>query len=78
MSNNDFDTTEKVERTDTGYRLTVDSCRGTGTRDQDTVKLEARTETLEELIMERNVVVEAVESIMEERRAHQPDEVDDE
>lgn len=68
------DTTEKIERTDVGYRLTVSSTRGTGTRDQDSVKLEARTETLEEVLLEREAITEAVGSIMDERREHQPDE----
>lgn len=42
--NDDYDTTEKVERTDVGYRVTITSTRGTGTRDQDKVKVESRQE----------------------------------
>ena len=41
-----METTEKIERTDVGYRLTVESTRGTGTRDQDKVKAELRTEKI--------------------------------
>jgi len=51
---NDYDTTEKVEETHTGYKLRVLSKRGTGTRDQDTVEAEAKTETLKQLEEERN------------------------
>lgn len=77
MSNNDFDTTEKVERTDVGFRVTVESTRGTGTRDQDKVKCEYRTETppTAERVENMNMWVA---KLMEQRRAHQPDEVDDE
>lgn len=70
---NDYDTTEKVERTDTGYRLTVESTRGTGTRDQDKVKLEARTE---EPPARRDIdlLCGTVEEVMNRRREHTPDE----
>lgn len=73
----DYDTTEKVERTDKGYRVTVESTRGTGTRDQDKVKIELRTEEYpdsKELI----ALNEDVKSLMNRRRNHQPDEDDDE
>lgn len=43
-SDDDYDTVDKVERTDTGYRLSVKSKRGTGTNDRDEVKAEMRTE----------------------------------
>jgi len=68
------DTTEKVERTDTGYRLTIESTRGTGTRDQDKVKIEARTETWEKLNADRTAIRTAVETEMNQRRLHKPDE----
>jgi hypothetical protein len=71
---NEFDTTEKVERTDIGYRLTVESTRGTGTRDQDKVKAESRTETLQELAEDRESLCRMVEATMARRRKHQPDE----
>lgn len=74
----DYDTREKVEKTDTGYRLTVESTRGTGTRDQDTVKAVARSEKLHELIEQRNAVTETVASCMNARRSHQPDAEEDE
>jgi len=69
----EYDTTEKIERTDTGYRLTVESTRGTGTRDQDKVKLEARTETREQLEVERETLIGTVVSTMRELRTVQPD-----
>ena len=72
MSDGDFDTTEKVERTDKGYRLTVESTRGTGTRDQDTVKAELRTETPPGPT-DRAEMLEHVSMAMEQRRSHQPD-----
>lgn len=68
----DYDTTEKVERTDRGYRLTVESTRGTGTRDQDSVKLEARTEDHPEQA-DIEAMIHDVAYIMNQRRAHQPD-----
>lgn len=69
----DYDTTEKVERTDRGYRLTVESTRGTGTRDQDKVKAELRTEEppSEE---DKRVLCRDVKRVMNRRRRHQPDE----
>jgi len=76
MTNDEYDTTEKVERTDRGYRLSVESTRGTGTRDQDKVKAELRTEehpTLDDL----QELLGDVEIAMESRRAHQPDEGSD-
>lgn len=69
----DYDTTEKVERTDVGFRLTVESTRGTGTRDQDKVKAEMRRETAPTLY-EASKLNDWVEELMDERRAHQPDE----
>jgi len=70
---NDPDTTEKVERTDVGYRLTVESTRGTGPRDQDKIKMEARTETYPEPAT-MNDMVNDIGQLMKKRRMHQPDE----
>ena len=72
----DYDTTEKIERTDKGYRLIVESKRGTGTRDQDKVQAELRTESPpgpEEI----DTLLEDVRHCMDQRRHHQPDEDDD-
>jgi len=68
----DYDTTEKIERTDTGYRVTVESTRGTGTRDQDKVKVEARTEDEPGSDMLESLA-NKVRFVMSKRRAHQPD-----
>lgn len=68
------DVTEKVERTDVGFRLTVESTRGTGTRDQDKVKAEARTETRYELEAARKDLRDSVMATLSSLRAHQPDE----
>lgn len=72
----EYDTTEKLERTDTGYRLTIESTRGTGTRDQDKVKFEQRTEGLPEVesILGR---VQDVQAAMEALRGFDPDGDDD-
>jgi len=70
----EYDTTEKVERTDTGYRMTVESTRGTGTRDQDKVKAEARTETLQQLKEEKPRVLDSVTDALFKLRGVQPDE----
>lgn len=74
----EHDTKELVEETRTGYRLMVESTRGTGTRDEDTVKAELRTETIEELEQKRPQLLKDVYDAMEDRRRHQPDEEDDE
>lgn len=72
----DYDTTEKLERTDRGYRLTVESTRGTGTRDQDKVKCELRTESIPDQ-EEIQAVLFDVKDSMQELRKHQPDEESD-
>lgn len=68
----EYDTTEKVERTDKGYRLTIESTRGTGTRDQDKVKAELRTEEprMSDIAKVRSHVV----TQMEKLRQFNPDE----
>jgi len=69
----DYYTTEKVERTDKGFRLTLASTRGTGTRDQDKVKAELRTEEMPNLA-EVDDVITQVKATMSNLRDHQPDE----
>lgn len=71
----DYDTTEKVEQTETGFRLEVKSTRGTGTRDSDTVKAELRTEHFP-TVSEREKLTDAVTSRMAALRSHQPGESD--
>jgi len=73
----DFDTTEKLERTDKGFRLTVESTRGTGTRDQDKVKVEQRTEEMPDPHMIADITAQ-VKATMSDLREHQPDAEDEE
>lgn len=72
----DYDTTEKVVRTDEGFRVSVKSKRGTGTRDQDEVSMEYRTET-QPTPDEIENMNKWVTKLMDERRAHKPDEETD-
>lgn len=70
----DYDTTEKVEQTEHGFRLTIESTRGTGTRDQDKVKVEGKAETWDELNGKRTAMRTAVEVEMKHRRRDHPDQ----
>lgn len=76
MTDSEPNITKKVERTDYGYRTKVESTRGTGTRDQDKVSVEARTERMptEEHLSD---ITHRVKQMMEMRRAHQPDAGED-
>jgi len=65
-------TRETVEETRTGYHVEVESKRGTGTRDQDKVRVECWTETEPEDEQLARLSVK-VEKLMNERRLHQPD-----
>jgi len=77
MSDN-ANTRETVEETRTGYHVEVESKRGTGTRDQDKVRVEGWYED-RPAASTLLALVEDVEQLMNERRAHQPDtEGDDE
>jgi len=77
MSDN-ANTRETVEETRTGYHVEVESKRGTGTRDQDKVRVECWTETEPEAEELARLSLKA-EKLMNERRMHQPDtEADDE
>lgn len=73
----DYDTTEKLERTDRGYRLTVESTRGTGTRDQDKVKCELRTESIPDLD-DIETIIHDVKDTMADLRRFNPDGDDSE
>ena len=64
---------ETIEKTETGYRLTVTSKRGTGTRDEDKVQATVKTRTLSDLLMEQNAIKELVTGVMNDRRSHDPD-----
>lgn len=69
-----YDTiTERVEQTETGYSVTIQSTRGTEVRDSDDVRLTAHYDDLNELEVDKDRLCGAVESIMDARRSHQPD-----
>lgn len=68
----DYDTTEKVEEFEKGFRLTVKCTRGTGTRDEDTVKAELRTEEMPTADKAAAVNREVRQQIMD-LREFQPD-----
>ena len=73
----DYDTTEKLERTDVGFRYTVECKRGTGTRDQDKVKAELRSETMSGPDTCDDIIRE-VKASMTDLRSFNPDEEADE
>jgi hypothetical protein len=64
---------ETVEEIERGYRIEIKHKRGTGTRDQDTITAEAKTESLDELREERTELRSTVIEEMERLREHQPD-----
>lgn len=70
----DTEPTEVVEEVETGYRLSISSTRGTGTRDQDSVKATGKAATLSELDEEREEMRKMVIEEMNHRRQHQPDD----
>lgn len=74
----EYDTTERVEQTERGYRLIIESKRGNDVRDQDTVEGQARTETLQQLEDEKPELIETVTSTMNELRENQPDSEEEE
>lgn len=74
MTESDYDTTEKLTRTDTGYRYEIKCKRGTGTRDQDEVKAELRREDIPDATAIEHLRID-VETTMTELRAFQPDDV---
>lgn len=65
---------EEVEHTKTGVTLKIESKRGTGTRDQDTVKTEVKGKTIEEVEAQREQARKMVIEEMNALRANQPDE----
>jgi hypothetical protein len=64
---------ETVEEIERGYRIEIKHKRGTGTRDQDTITAEAKTESLDELREQRKHLRSLVVAEMEALRNHQPD-----
>lgn len=69
---NEPDVTEKIVETEVGYRLVIESKRGNGTDDRDTVKVEHKTEERPSSEEQMNVVSD-VTSAMNVLRHNQPD-----
>ncbi|GCF16174.1 hypothetical protein Harman_41090 [Haloarcula mannanilytica] len=73
------DTVEKVERTDTGCSMEAKLDRGTGTRDQDRVRIKAKGETAAETIEEfYEVLAEYDTEISDRLRDIQPERDEEE
>jgi len=72
----DDDTRQTVEETRTGYHVEIESKRGTGTRDQDKVRVELWSEERPGIDM-LNELHRDVMQVMNRRRNHQPDAEDD-
>lgn len=70
----DYDTTEKVEQTTTGYTFKVRSQRGTAVRDDDSVSATAHYESMDELQRERDELTTATIEELNRLRSNQPDE----
>lgn len=73
----EYDTTEKVEETEHGFRLSVTSTRGTGTRDQDKVSMTAKTETYPDATVREKVCRDVIDA-MNTVRQNQPDAEEEE
>lgn len=69
----EVDVHEEVEHTKTGVELSLESKRGTGTRDQDAVSAKIRGKTLEEVDAQREAAREMVIEEMNALRENQPD-----
>lgn len=77
---NEFD--EEVRRVNEGpvsegVKIRAKMKRGTGTRDQDELQIEARAETAEDARERFEAAMESVEEYADRLRAIQPSEVDD-
>ena len=73
------DTVEKVERTDVGCSMEAKLDRGTGTRDQDRVRIKAKGETAAETIEEfYELLAEYDTEISDRLRDIQPGEDEEE
>lgn len=69
----EYDHTERVEQTESGVRMFVESNRGTGTRDQDKVSLEYRGDTVPEPT-DVKMLHRRVKHLMDLQRSYHPDE----
>jgi len=68
---------EQKEVFNSGISITVKAKRGSGTRDQDTVKAKIRGKTTKEVEQKKEKTMEMVEEIMTEIREVQPGEEDE-
>jgi hypothetical protein len=73
-SRDDSGVVTRTVKTDTGFRLSVEQTRGSGTRNEDTVKMSAKTRTYDEVAELRPALVAQTTETMNELRANQPDD----
>jgi len=69
---------EVREQQASGVSITAKCKRGTGTRDQDTIKIKAKGTTAEEAADNMDAILEKVDTWADALRAVQPEEADDE
>lgn len=77
-TDDDSTVTEKVERTDTGYSLTAEIKRGSGTRDQDKLTAKVKEEDYATAREQMDQAIEDMEEWAEHTRQIQPDAGGDE
>lgn len=68
----EYDATEKLVKTETGFELRIAHKRGTGTRDQDEVKANLQTEELPDYDTWEELADRTTET-MGRLRSHQPE-----
>lgn len=71
MTDDDVDTVENVA---SGVSVTAKLKRGSGTRDQDTIKIKAKGRTAEEAIENMDAVLNRADEWADDLRAVQPEE----
>jgi phosphotransferase system HPr-like phosphotransfer protein len=67
------DQTETVENVASGVSITSKLKRGSGTRDQDEIKIKAKGKTAEEAIENMDAVIEEAEEWADDLREVQPE-----
>lgn len=65
---------ETIENVASGVSITAKLKRGTGTRDQDTLKIKAKGKTAEEAAQNMDETLESVDEWAEQFRSIQPEE----
>lgn len=71
------DTDETIENVASGVSITAKLKRGTGTRDQDTIKIKAKGKNAAEAAENMENTLEAVDEWAEQFRSIQPEEADE-